>query len=512
MDWWTYTLALTGITVLFSLFFQGQKKHLIALVLLSLSAFLLRLVIIDLDPFLHPWDERFHALVAKNLIDHPLVPTLRENPITPYDYKDWASNHIWLHKQPLFLWQMALSMAIFGKTVFAARIPSAIMGAIMVFFIYRIGRNLKSPNAGYFAALLWAFCFYSLLLAMGVQTNDHNDMSFCFYVTGAIWAFSEYSSKPSWKWSVIIGLFAGCAVLVKWLTGMIIYGGWGIAVLITPFWRKKLSSYLHIMLALFVSVTIFLPWQIYIFTKYPKIAEHEFELNRRHIYEVVEGHSGNWDYYLGSLDIYLGEHLWILMVIGLGCLFLLNTRKQLVWAILFHLIVSLAFFSTIPTKLPSYIFLVVPQMLIITGVGLDFIWCRFSTLLPYNTIKKILFLIIGLVLGLHILRPSAINNYYTKNESPPKFILSNRDRLNHNCQIFKRLDSATKKGTYIMGAVKWSYINAMFHSNTRVVRGVPSPEVLRDLKEKEVPLATFQNAPDSIKQDPEIKPLPYKLK
>ena len=51
------------------------------------------------DRYLHNWDERYHALVAKNMIEHPLRPTLYENPVLPFDSKDWERNHIWLHKQ-----------------------------------------------------------------------------------------------------------------------------------------------------------------------------------------------------------------------------------------------------------------------------------------------------------------------------------------------------------------------------------------------------------------------------
>ncbi|HXO30218.1 MAG TPA: hypothetical protein VOA80_22920, partial [Thermoanaerobaculia bacterium] len=56
------------------------------------------------DLFLHTWDERYHALVAKHLVEHPLVPTLYDHPVLPYDYRDWRSNHVWLHKPPLALW------------------------------------------------------------------------------------------------------------------------------------------------------------------------------------------------------------------------------------------------------------------------------------------------------------------------------------------------------------------------------------------------------------------------
>src|SRR5512135_2274407 len=64
--------------------------------------------------YLSQWDEAYHALVAKNFLSHPLVPTLREEPLFPVDVTDWSDNHVWLHKPPLAPWLMALGLAVFG--------------------------------------------------------------------------------------------------------------------------------------------------------------------------------------------------------------------------------------------------------------------------------------------------------------------------------------------------------------------------------------------------------------
>src|SRR5689334_7178596 len=85
---------------------------------------------------LNAWDERYHALVAKHLISHPLTPTLYEDPVLPYDYRDWGANHVWLHKPPVALWLMAASVRVLGTTELAARLPSVLLSlaAIVVTF------------------------------------------------------------------------------------------------------------------------------------------------------------------------------------------------------------------------------------------------------------------------------------------------------------------------------------------------------------------------------------------
>ena len=69
---------------------------------LRLSLIVLAALVIRMDASwqfsLHEWDERFHALVAKNLIADPLKPTLYRSPAVAYDYRDWTSNHVWLHQ------------------------------------------------------------------------------------------------------------------------------------------------------------------------------------------------------------------------------------------------------------------------------------------------------------------------------------------------------------------------------------------------------------------------------
>ena len=80
-------LLIAGLPAIGSLYtFFVLKKKKTALLLLIISAFLLRLLMVSLDPYLQDWDERFHALVAKNMMDYPFKPMLRVYPIMPCAY------------------------------------------------------------------------------------------------------------------------------------------------------------------------------------------------------------------------------------------------------------------------------------------------------------------------------------------------------------------------------------------------------------------------------------------
>ncbi len=148
-----FALSLTAVLGAWSYFAFRKGSYRIGLFLLFLSSFALRFWVATLDPFLHDWDERFHAVVAKNMTVHPFKPMLHVDPvISSYDFTAWCCNHVWLHKQPLFLWQMALSLKIFGVSEWALRIPSVLMSALLVFPIFNIGQHLFDERTGYIAA------------------------------------------------------------------------------------------------------------------------------------------------------------------------------------------------------------------------------------------------------------------------------------------------------------------------------------------------------------------------
>ena len=133
----------------------SREKYDYALILLMVCGVILRFYTAS-DLYLHTWDESFHALVAKNLIRHPLLPTLYENPVIPYDVHNWTANHIWLHKPPFPLWMMAYSMKIFGVNEFALRLPSVLLSTTGIFLTFSIAGQLLNKWTGFFAAFLFS--------------------------------------------------------------------------------------------------------------------------------------------------------------------------------------------------------------------------------------------------------------------------------------------------------------------------------------------------------------------
>ncbi|MCC6541762.1 MAG: hypothetical protein IT225_06045 [Flavobacteriales bacterium] len=86
---------------------KGRSRWSIAL--LTTAALVLRVFSATLDPFLNQWDECFHALVAKRMVDDPFTPVLYVKGVLPTSSASWTQAHLWLHKPPFFLWQISCS-------------------------------------------------------------------------------------------------------------------------------------------------------------------------------------------------------------------------------------------------------------------------------------------------------------------------------------------------------------------------------------------------------------------
>jgi 4-amino-4-deoxy-L-arabinose transferase len=354
--------------------FTSLYRHAWLLLIFATGVYM-RIKAAFLDPFLHDWDERYHALVAANMMKHPFMPMLNKAVFSNYDSQAWCCNHIWLHKQPLFLWQIATALKLFGTSTFVLRLPSVIMGSVMILLLYRICMLLtKNKLSSLFSAMLLSFSFYQLQLISGRKGMDHNDVAFGFYILCSFWSFCEYLNAPVSKgWVILTGIFAGCAVLNKWLTGILVFAPWGLLVLNDLFKTKDIKVLKDMLLGLACCVLVFLPWQLYIFYRFPAEALHEYRLNTMHLFNVLEGHKGDLLFYVSKLDDYFGQNIFVFLLIGLG-LVLSQKRKwnHFHFTMIFSLLLVFIFFScVVKTKIDTFVFIAVPFGMLYAGMGFD---------------------------------------------------------------------------------------------------------------------------------------------
>lgn len=476
------------ILLLVSITLHYFGKYRLSVAVLFIGALFIRYFVAHLDPFLHDWDEKFHALVARNLMDHPFRPMLRkrEAPMCDINYKVWCCNNIWLHKQPLFMWQMALSMKLFGISEYAIRYPSVLMGALTVPVIYRITFLMSGDRLLSFAAALF-MCLsqYQLDLISGYSGMDHNDVAFGFYVLLSIWAYAEYVKNEKSRWWIMVGIFAGCAVLNKWLTGLLVFAPWGIYLLLSLKGTGK-KEWLHFVLSLMICVLIFLPWQIYILQKYPVEAHYEYAYNTLHLFEVVEGHDGDGSFYLNNFSSYFGHYVNWLVPVGI-LLIVVNKKynKRIKWAIALCFVIVFAFFSfVVSTKMTSYMYIVIPLGFILMAMPV----VNFLARLRANLLVS---LIAIAAIGYFVLAPQQLEENHNPNDEFRKAKVK-------NAEIYKTLREYLPGHVKIVANLpKFGDVEMMFYHNDVIAySGYPSQESMDILEAKKISVAAFDNYRD----------------
>jgi 4-amino-4-deoxy-L-arabinose transferase-like glycosyltransferase len=321
------------------------------------------------DAFLHAWDERYHALVAKNLMAHPLRPTLYEDTPLAADPRDWLSSHVWLHKPPLALWLMALSMAVFGATEVALRVPSLLLSTAAVYATYRLGRAWRGPDVGLLAALLLSINAFLVLLAAGWFASDHVDTACVSFVALAMGAVASSASAAAFG---ALGLATGLAVLSKWMPGLLPLG-----VGLVWHWRSSAAPAIgrRVAVAAVVAAAVVLPWWAFAARAYPVEWTWESGYNLEHLLGTVEGHGGSVLFHVLRMPKIYGELIYVPLLV-----FLARAAREGLdskgAALLLWILLPYAVFSLAATKMPAYPMIAAPAVCLVEAEALAWLWSR----------------------------------------------------------------------------------------------------------------------------------------
>ncbi|MFW5804854.1 MAG: ArnT family glycosyltransferase [bacterium] len=364
-------LLVSGTGYFFAWKFFKAKKIIFSILLLMFGGFILRLYVAS-DQYLHPWDERYHAVVAKNMINDPLKPMLYKDPGLPHEYKNWTMSHIWLHKQPFPLWMMALSIKTFGTKEIAVRIPSILLTTMGILIIFLLGKSLYNERVGLISAFLYSINGLLIEITGGRIATDHIDVAFQFFILLAIYFALKFSKTNLIYYNIFCGISIGVAILSKWLPALIVLPIWLIFMHSTKE-HKKLGVLLNFLILLAVTSIIFLPWQIYIFKVFPEEAKWESLYNIKHITGSLEGHGQPFYYFFNMIRINYGE----LIYLPLLWFFYTLIRKwqdPSRWVLAIWFVVPVLFFSFVQTKMQAYILFTAPAIFIISALFWDHLY------------------------------------------------------------------------------------------------------------------------------------------
>lgn len=340
------------------------NKTIIFLLIIILLGFSLRLILC-MDDFLHPWDERFHALVAKNLINNFSEPRLYGNPVLNTEDLDWRYTTIWLHKQPLPLWSISASLYFFGTNEFFVRLPSLILSTLSLLLTFSIARHLFNEKIGLLAVFFQAINGFVIEITSGRVATDHIDVFFMFFIQLAIWFVIKYRESFQIRYLHFIGIALGLAVLSKWLVAMIVIPLFCIINLDKLNFKEQFRFSIYIFLT---SVLVWLPWQIYTLYMYPLEAQAEQINVIKHYTEVLDGQSGDAMYYFTKIrtnyhDLVYIPLLWFLYKA-------VKYKSSINFFLLTWIVVPILFFSVSKTKMQGYLLFISPALFIVISAFL----------------------------------------------------------------------------------------------------------------------------------------------
>jgi len=159
-------------------------------------------------------------------------------------------------REPIYIYLVALSLALFGPSTFALRLPAALVGTLAVAPTYLLGRAWFGRAAGLLAALLWAVTFWPvhlgriglragllapvLALAFWLGTLAYRrQRAGLWFVAGLVYGLTFYTYLAARFTPLILLLFAIYLLLTGrrerlWAGGRVLWFALGAALTVAP--------------------------------------------------------------------------------------------------------------------------------------------------------------------------------------------------------------------------------------------------------------------------------------
>ena len=457
------TITLCSIGYYYSWKYQARDNLRIAVLLLIVCGLTLR-IYSSTDFFLHTWDERYHALVAKNLIYHPLTPTLYDNPILPYDYKNWSGNHVWLAKPPVPLWLMSVSIYFFGNNEFAVRFTSLIVSVLSILLTYKIAITLFNSKVAWLAAFLHSIHGMLIEIGAGRISSDHIETFFVFSVELSIWMgiLSVIKTRRKTLYLICCGLFTGMAFLSKLIPAFIVLPIW-LSFAIHNSKESVVKIFVHFIVLSLTALIVSSSWIVYILNAFPLEGQEFVSSLTNPLVKVIQEHNGPPWFYLNTIRIVFGEIIYI-PIIWLLYKSYKEFKKAEYLSLVLWIMIPMIVFSLGATKRHTYLLIAAPAIFMVTAVFWYWLY-GFKKNAKYKWLYNvILVLLISLPIRYSIERMKP----FEKLNRSPQWV-ADLKKLNDRKLIKSVLFNYDKP------------IEAMFYTNMTVYPNIPDKKVITDL-------------------------------
>ena len=200
-------------------------------------------------------------LLAVSLVVRGVLAALLEFGNDEVYYWTYALYPDWSHfdHPPMVGWVIQLfSLNLLFDSEFFIRLASVVFMTVDTYIIYRIGKDIKDAQTGFYAALLYTASIYAFVIT-GIFIMPDTPLMFfwllAFWMMIRLFSGLPHSARNDAKRLMLFGLFAGLAMLSKY-SGVFLWVGMGLYILL--FNRKQLKNpFLY--LSLLISAICCLP-------------------------------------------------------------------------------------------------------------------------------------------------------------------------------------------------------------------------------------------------------------
>ena len=309
-----------------------------------------------------PSDEGRYAEIAREML-------VSGNWIVPR-----YNGYLYFEKPPLQMWANALTFQLFGLGEWQARLWTGLTSFFSILLVGFTVYRIWGIRAGTISALVLAS---SPLWIIGGHFNSL-DMGIAFFMSAALCTLilalhAPEESREEKRWMLTCWAMMALSVLSKGLIGIVLPGFVLIVYSITGrdwhSWKR-----MHWLLGIFLFFLITAPWFVLIAQQHPSF------LNFFFIHEHFERFTTNehqrsapWFFFIPLLLV--GVIPWILhlpraVLIGFNSRLDLSNSFKPLWLCLTWVVCITVFFSLSNSKLPGYIFPVIPALAILMGYSI----------------------------------------------------------------------------------------------------------------------------------------------
>ena len=333
-----------------------------AVLILVVAGLVLRLAFAAWSPELFIWDEQFHALAAKRLIETPLHPRLYPEYLGTDFHDYWTRSYTWLHKPPLAMWLGALSMKAFGATVFAYRLPFVLLGTWTLVLQYRIARQFLNADGAFIAMLLLTLSHYILMTTAGAAGMSGIDTTLLFTTTLGIWAWLRWEERRAWAAAALLGVACGLGLLAKWVVGLLPLAVFALAILlryvrILSGRRAGTRDWAALPVVGALALLVAAPWYTYAALQYPEVFRTEVLSFMAHFAAdaavIQDQHYPWWIYLLTFPTLYAAVYA-LLLPFAVGSWLMLGGSARRRWTVLLAIACTYGFFMLADWRIPHY--------------------------------------------------------------------------------------------------------------------------------------------------------------